>query len=378
MQKKLLIFLIFLTSLYAYNYSLKDGWQMVGAVENIEDMGNFDNSCVKSVWRYDDVNLSWQTYISNTKEKNTLNSLDIAMGFWVQADGSCKLNPPSNIAFTKLYDGDKYIIGDTNQSKRFQIVIPIEFNKFYLNYVDNNPTPDIDFENNGILFLRDISQDLYTHDIRVKEIKGYSNYKEVFIETTIIKSVNKKIDGLSAPFEFISIPKGFRNIIFNETIIVENRDVNGDLIDSDINDTFLELSFREVDLQKSDSKYGQLGNIPKRLEVVQTLEVFKELYENHINPVGIFKELPFINFEKETLLTLFMGGYGSGGYAIRVTSVKEYDNYVEVKIENSMPGDYCIVTDSLTAPTTFVTIPKTNKEIVFKEYANVKICEEYL
>ncbi len=375
MKKYFLTFLIFITSLYAYNYSIRDGWQMIGVVENIKDMNNFDNSCVKSIWRYDDTNSSWQIYKPNNIQENTLNYLDIAMGFWIQADGDCYVNPPKYILPYRLSDDNSPIIDDFNNSKRFEMIYTKEaFSEIYLNYVHNNPTPDVDFNNNSVLILRTSNEYKYSLDTYVKEVKDYLSYTEISIETRMrIGGCNYLEDNLFADIEFISIPKTGKEVLLNEKIKIEGCTMYGKQTDIDINETFLELSFREIDLINN---YGETAyNTYKRLEVVQNLKVFEYLYQNHINPVGVDKELPFIDFEKETLLTLFLGLKGSTGYDIKVKSIKEYEYYIEVEIENTLVGYGCPAGNALTSPVTFVTIPKTNKEIIFKEYTIPKRCE---
>ena len=375
MKKKFLTFIFIISSLYAYNYSLSEGWQMVGVMGKIEDMSIFDNSCVKDIWRYDNENLIWKNYNPTNKDNSTLTYLDEAKGFWVKTDSSCQINPPSDLSFFELNNNKVFIIGDYNQSKRFEIIYDSDrFNELYSNYVDSEYIPDVNFDNNFVLFFRNSSQK-YTNIIRVKEIKGYQLYSEIVTQTLITKGKSKVRDNISAYFEFVSIPK-LGTTIFNESITIENYDEYGDLINNDINNTFVELPFEEIDLKKAEITYGEVADMDgKRLEVIQNLEVFGYLYKNFINPIGVDVDSPSIDFEKNTLLALFMGRYGSGGYDIKVKWIKEYEDYVEVDIENTLVGYGCPASSSLTSPAIFVTIPKTDKEVIFKEYASFTNCE---
>lgn len=231
MKIKLLILLIFATSLYGHKYSLKNGWQMLGAVHDIKDMGDFNtsdlnNSCVKSVWRYNNIDLSWEVYIPFNDNINTLQSLDEANGFWVDADDDCYIDLSKNISFHRLYNGDSSTNSDLNLSKRFQ--------------------------------------------------------------------------------------------------------------------------------------------------VIQDFQVFEYLYQNHVKALMITQpDIPFVDFENEIVLAVFMGEQGSGQYYIKILSIKEYNDYIEVELETIIPGNGCTVTEALTSPVDFVTIPKTDKKIIFKEYSKM-------
>lgn len=79
------------TSLLAYEYELKNGWNLIGSTEYLE-LDVFDKSCVSTIWTYDK---EWSYYIPNNYS-NTIYSVESGMGFWVKADISedktCMIN----------------------------------------------------------------------------------------------------------------------------------------------------------------------------------------------------------------------------------------------------------------------------------------------
>ncbi len=87
------------TSLLGFTYEIKDGWQQLGAIEDIEDMTIFNNAeCVDHVWYYDNNDTSnpqWRLHIADGNTYNycgeTLDSLKKGQGFWVKATGNCTI-----------------------------------------------------------------------------------------------------------------------------------------------------------------------------------------------------------------------------------------------------------------------------------------------
>ena len=77
-------------------------------------------------------------------------------------------------------------------------------------------------------------------------------------------------------------------------------------------------------------------------------------------------EIPVINFEKESVIALFLGEKNSGGYAITIEQVLDKSNKVYVVYKVVSPGVGDMVTSVMTQPFSIIKIPKTNKEIVFK------------
>ena len=265
--------------------------------------------------------------------------------------------------FTVLKSG--YIDVNTSMEKKFQVLYSQEkFNEAYKIF-DSNTTSEIDFIKNyvAVLSLEDKSSKDYS--VKVTKIEEANNYRTIFVETTVLNENCPKGEESVLPFEVVSFPfSSYKETLFKESVkVLKCDEVNA----TDIPTT---LSFRDLLISNS----GQVAHdMDSTFQVVQDLNVYEDLYYNHINPIGTNKELPYVDFANETLVTLFLGN--SGFYDIQVNSVKEYNNYIEVEIERDITGDYCAIPAVLLAPATFIVIEKTEKEIVFKETANVRVCE---
>lgn len=80
-----------------------------------------------------------------------------------------------------------------------------------------------------------------------------------------------------------------------------------------------------------------------------------------------------VNFDTSRVLLVDMGGRSTGGYAISVTSVEEFDDHVTANIRLVKPGPDCVVTQAFTNPYQFVLI-QTSKEVLVSESIAVKRC----
>lgn len=267
---------------------------------------------------------------------------------------------------------------DVNESveKKFQLVYDQEkFNEVYKTF-DNNTTPEVDFLKNYVAVLELGKKTSKNYSAKVTKIRETYHYRTIFVETTILdKNCPTEVETV-VPFEIVSFPiqyQQYRETLFEESIKVIKCDEEET---SDVFDTF---SFREIELRDYNALiYTEVSyTMGQTLQVIQDAKVYEDIYYNHINPVGMDKELPYIDFQNETFLALFLRQYGSTGYNTTVKSMKEYTNYIEVEIQRDMPGNYCAVGAAITAPATLIVLPKTEKEIIFKENANVKICEQY-
>jgi hypothetical protein len=86
------------TSMFGFTYEIKDGWQQLGAVSDIDDLSVFNNQCIDYLWYYDNTDASnpqWKLHIAdgNTYDYcgETLTSLKKGQGFWTKATGGCSI-----------------------------------------------------------------------------------------------------------------------------------------------------------------------------------------------------------------------------------------------------------------------------------------------
>lgn len=85
---------------------------------------------------------------------------------------------------------------------------------------------------------------------------------------------------------------------------------------------------------------------------------------------------PKVNFADQTVLGVFAGQKGSGGYSINVVRVEQTNNGVLVKVVETQPGKNCIVTDVISSPYQIVAVPKLKGEVKFDKQTVVYDCEQ--
>lgn len=80
------------------------------------------------------------------------------------------------------------------------------------------------------------------------------------------------------------------------------------------------------------------------------------------NELG-WSDMPDVNFEKNSVVALFMGQKSTGGYSIGIKSITVEDKTATIKVMETTPqgGN---VTMALTSPYCIALIPKTDKVVV--------------
>jgi hypothetical protein len=104
----------------------------------------------------------------------------------------------------------------------------------------------------------------------------------------------------------------------------------------------------------------------KRQMVVNDSESFRKLWEEVFSIYHPMADLPVIDFEKNTLIAVFMGTTSTGGYSVEVIHITESSKEIFVKLKYSSPAPDDFVTMALSQPYHMVIIPKTAKEVVFE------------
>ncbi len=109
--------------------------------------------------------------------------------------------------------------------------------------------------------------------------------------------------------------------------------------------------------------YG--GMTDSKFIVIKEETTLNEIYKliNKSKSPGI--KIPIINFEKETVLVLFLGEKSSGGYSISVEQILDENEKVTVKYKVTLPKLGEMVTTVMTQPYCIIKIPITSKEIIF-------------
>ncbi|MCH7523715.1 MAG: protease complex subunit PrcB family protein [Bacteroidetes bacterium] len=109
--------------------------------------------------------------------------------------------------------------------------------------------------------------------------------------------------------------------------------------------------------------YG--GMTDSKFIVIKDETTLNEIYKliNKSKSPGI--KIPIINFEKETVLVLFLGEKTSGGHSISVEQILDENEKLIVKYKVTLPKLGEMVTTVMTQPYCIIKIPITSKEIIF-------------
>lgn len=121
-----------------------------------------------------------------------------------------------------------------------------------------------------------------------------------------------------------------------------------------------EVSFRELE---SGSSWGDTGPGP-RLEVAVGEASWEELWSRiHPPPLDsppdtLSSERPHVDLGVEAVVAVFRGTKPTGGYSVRVSSVRVKAGSVELTVEMRDPPPGSMVTQALTSPYSLVTVPR--------------------
>ena len=90
--------LLLLSSLSAQDIQIQDGWQLLGATQNINTSKFDDAGCVDYLWKYNNIATTdtekWQLHISNSNINTngvsypSVASLNAGDGYWVKGNGN--------------------------------------------------------------------------------------------------------------------------------------------------------------------------------------------------------------------------------------------------------------------------------------------------
>jgi protease stability complex PrcB-like protein len=81
-----------------------------------------------------------------------------------------------------------------------------------------------------------------------------------------------------------------------------------------------------------------------------------------------------IDFENKMILLVTMGEKTSGGYTIKIDSIKEDEKTLVVTILETSPGKGCMNTSVMTYPYQIIELKKSKKEVVFKTIEKIYNC----
>lgn len=109
--------------------------------------------------------------------------------------------------------------------------------------------------------------------------------------------------------------------------------------------------------------------------VIRDREAWRDVWKRIYSLMSPTPPLPEVDFSKEMLVVVSLGGRGTGGYAIIIDGACERDDKLEVTVRSVSPGKNCMTTQALTAPVDIVRVPKTQRSVVFRENEIVHDCK---
>ena len=144
---------ILTTALYSQTINIASGWQLLGAVQDINITKDFNNTCIDTVWIFNTNTQSWsayspksdiQTLIANNDAIGSLTYINKGYGYWIKAYNNCVVNINNSVTSdTKKEDTSlKHISfyawdGISNYKKVFNHLQNYNKVTIYLNPVDN-------------------------------------------------------------------------------------------------------------------------------------------------------------------------------------------------------------------------------------------------
>jgi len=85
--------------------------------------------------------------------------------------------------------------------------------------------------------------------------------------------------------------------------------------------------------------------------------------------------IPEIDFDKYTLIAVFMGESPTSGYSITVDKIIEETKVVKIHLTEITPGKNCIVNQVFTYPYQVVEVPKISKDVKYIPDKVIKDCD---
>ncbi len=126
-MKKFIVSALAIGSLFAYDLNLTTGWQLLGALDDI-DVHSFKDSTVRSVWAYDSNAKQWKAYLPagdiDLSQYNIapLNKIKKGEGFWVFSFNNISVDTAKSVLFFDyLVDGVRDFTLDDVANKTFKL-----------------------------------------------------------------------------------------------------------------------------------------------------------------------------------------------------------------------------------------------------------------
>ena len=276
--------LIFIANLSAFQFDLKSGWNLVGAVEDI----NLSTSSteLKYIWKYE--NGEWNFFSHNQKSKNHPNSSNLKMGdgFWVFSEKDISLNSKLQKNWLKLNINSTWqwqLLGDINISHNVDI--------FDIDLFDTSKETIAEIHNLGKKVICYFSAGSY---------ENWREDKGLFPESVLGNILDGWEDEKWLDIRDIQV----RNIMKNRLDLAVEKNCDGvepDNVDGYLNDSGFSLTFEDqlnfnIFLAKESHKLGLAVGLKNDLnQISQLVEYFDFSVNEQCNQFSECEKLsPFI------------------------------------------------------------------------------------
>ncbi len=100
-------------------------------------------------------------------------------------------------------------------------------------------------------------------------------------------------------------------------------------------------------------------------QVIEDATTWEKVWKQVHATLRPLPKLPEVDFERQIVLAVFMGGRNTGGYSIDITHVKDAGKFLEVSVRRMSPDARDVTTQALTAPYDMLVIEKPGKPVRF-------------
>jgi PrcB C-terminal len=113
----------------------------------------------------------------------------------------------------------------------------------------------------------------------------------------------------------------------------------------------------------------------KRELKINNNDEYQKLMADVYKDLDQMPRIPEVDFNKYSVIAVFIGTRSSGGYTVSVDMVTVSDKGLNAGITETKPGKTCIVSDALTSPFVIVKFPKNDRKASFRYAQKVKECQ---
>lgn len=122
---------------------------------------------------------------------------------------------------------------------------------------------------------------------------------------------------------------------------------------------------------------GQYGDIVEGTQsVLRTEEVYASFWERLHADRSSVPERPPVDFDEEVVVAIVLGQRPTGGYGVEVDEVLASDagGRIQVQFTETVPGDGCVATQTLTSPYVLATVEAQGEDFTFEGAEETRAC----